>query len=185
VSSRGTIVIVDAPVWAAAAAGHASASRATATKRADARNTGGNTAHMIVPRVDGARRYALRRDHDGKDLVDHDRDVLSTSDPARSRDRGIRHLATTAPRSLTATAGNTSVRLSWSASSSNGGSPITGYNVYRSTSPGGEGSTPLNANVTGTSYTDPTVTNGTTYYSNGVGGKRRSVTHTTSCSRGR
>jgi titin len=70
----------------------------------------------------------------------------------------------TAPQSLTATGANGSVSLSWSVPSSNGGSSITGYNVYRSTSPGGEGSTPLKTNVSGTSYTDSTVTNGTTYY---------------------
>jgi fibronectin type 3 domain-containing protein len=69
-----------------------------------------------------------------------------------------------APQSLTATAGSLSVQLSWSAPASNGGSPVTGYDVYRGTSPGGEGSTPVATNVATTSFTDTGRTNGTTYY---------------------
>jgi fibronectin type 3 domain-containing protein len=68
------------------------------------------------------------------------------------------------PQSLTAKAGNGSVGLSWSAPASNGGSPVTGYNVYRGTSAGGESATPIATNVTGTSFNDTTVSNGTAYY---------------------
>jgi fibronectin type 3 domain-containing protein len=39
----------------------------------------------------------------------------------------------------------------------------TSYRIYRSTTPGGEGATPL-ATVTSSSYTDSAVTSGTTYY---------------------
>ena len=39
----------------------------------------------------------------------------------------------------------------------------TSYRIYRSTTPGGEGATPL-ATVTSSSYTDTAVTSGTTYY---------------------
>ena len=50
--------------------------------------------------------------------------------------------------------------LSWTASVDGGQ-----YNVYRGTAPGAEGATPLNSTpITGTSYTDPTVVAGTTYY---------------------
>ena len=48
-----------------------------------------------------------------------------------------------APQSLQATAGNNQVVLSWSAPLSDGGSALTGYKLFRATSPGGQGSTPL------------------------------------------
>jgi cellulose 1,4-beta-cellobiosidase len=63
------------------------------------------------------------------------------------------------PSSLSATAGNAQVSLSWPASTG-----ATSYNIYRATSSGGEGSTPLAAGVIGTSFTDTGLTNGTTYY---------------------
>ena len=72
--------------------------------------------------------------------------------------------APSAPQSLTATGGSGSVSLSWATPSSNGGAPITGYDVYRGTSAGGESATPVVTNVTGTSFTDTGLTNGTTYY---------------------
>jgi trimeric autotransporter adhesin len=63
--------------------------------------------------------------------------------------------------SLTGT-GISDVILSWSASTSSG---IVGYNVYRGTTSGGEGSTPLNSTpITGTTYVDANVTPGRTYY---------------------
>src|SRR5579872_4750357 len=69
------------------------------------------------------------------------------------------------PTGLTATAGNSQVLLSWNAPSSNGGSAITGYNIYRGVISGGEGTTPV-ATVSGStlSYTDTGLTNGVTYY---------------------
>jgi len=65
-----------------------------------------------------------------------------------------------APTALTATAGNASVALSWSAP----GGAVTGYNIYRSTT-SGTGYTKVNTSaVMAASYTDTGVTNGTTYY---------------------
>ena len=55
-----------------------------------------------------------------------------------------------------------SVALQWSAPVSDGGSAITGYNVYRGTASGGESLLAQVGNVT--SYTDASVTNGTTYF---------------------
>jgi hypothetical protein len=51
------------------------------------------------------------------------------------------------------------VTLTWTPSAG-----ATGYRVYRSTQPGGEGGTPLAGNVQGTSFTDASTTIGTTYY---------------------
>ncbi|HJZ91222.1 MAG TPA: glycoside hydrolase family 44 protein, partial [Gemmataceae bacterium] len=62
------------------------------------------------------------------------------------------------PTGLTATAGNAQVALSWNAVAG-----ATSYNVFRSTTPGGEGST-VYRNVTTNSFTDTGLTNSTTYY---------------------
>ncbi len=69
-----------------------------------------------------------------------------------------------APQGLAATGANGTVKLSWSAPASNGGAAVTGYDVYRGTSAGGESATPVATNVTGTSFTDTGLVNGTTYY---------------------
>jgi fibronectin type 3 domain-containing protein len=66
-----------------------------------------------------------------------------------------------------------SVSLSWGASipstgstcpSGTGSTAITGYNVYRGTATGGEGSTPLVTAITVLTYTDTTVAAGSTYF---------------------
>jgi fibronectin type 3 domain-containing protein len=67
-----------------------------------------------------------------------------------------------APNLTAATAGNNSVALTWTAPSSNGGSALTGYRVYRGTTSGSE--TLLTTVGTVTTYTDTTAVNGTAYY---------------------
>jgi len=62
---------------------------------------------------------------------------------------------------LSASAGNAVVHLTWTAPS-NGGSPISNYKVYRGTTSGGETLLTTLGNVT--SYDDAAVTNGTTYF---------------------
>jgi hypothetical protein len=68
-----------------------------------------------------------------------------------------------APVLITAIPGNGSVALSWSAPVLNGGSPVTGYKVYRGTSSGAETLLASPAG-TGTAYSDATAVNGTTYF---------------------
>jgi hypothetical protein len=63
-----------------------------------------------------------------------------------------------APTNLIATAGDSKVTLSWTAVDG-----ATAYNIKRSTTAGGPYTT-IATNVSGTSYVDNTVTNGTTYY---------------------
>jgi hypothetical protein len=51
--------------------------------------------------------------------------------------------------------------FSWTASTDT----VAGYDVFRGTSSGGESTTPLNSSpITGTTYTDTTLTPGTWYY---------------------
>jgi len=67
------------------------------------------------------------------------------------------------PTGVTATAGSSSITVGWTAPTSNGGSAITGYNIYRGTASGQE---TLLGSVASTvrSYTDTTAVSGTTYY---------------------
>jgi hypothetical protein len=64
-----------------------------------------------------------------------------------------------APSGVTSATSDSSVTLAWTAP--NG---AVSYNIYRSTSAGGEGSTPLATGITTTNFSDTTVSNGTTYY---------------------
>ncbi len=73
-------------------------------------------------------------------------------------------LPPSSPASLTATPSNSQITLSWQPSTQ-GTYPIAGYAIYRGITPGGESTTPI-ATVTAntTTYTDASVTSGTTYY---------------------
>jgi hypothetical protein len=69
-----------------------------------------------------------------------------------------------APTGLTATGGDGHVTLSWTAPASNGGAAITNYKIYRATTSGGEGTTPVTTVGNVTTFDDTGLTNGTTYY---------------------
>ncbi len=73
---------------------------------------------------------------------------------------GAAPLAPLAPTSLTATAGNASVTLAWVAGNGTAGQ----YSVYRGTAAGAESTTAIATGLSGTSYTDSAVTNGTPYF---------------------
>ncbi|HEX4702723.1 MAG TPA: malectin domain-containing carbohydrate-binding protein, partial [Pseudonocardiaceae bacterium] len=75
-------------------------------------------------------------------------EILSSSTPAPPP----------TPTGLAAIADNGGVTLSWNASAG-----ATSYNIYRSTTSGGEGSTPVGTSTT-TGFTNTGLTNGTTYY---------------------
>jgi fibronectin type 3 domain-containing protein len=63
------------------------------------------------------------------------------------------------PTSLTASANFGQVALTWSASDG-----AASYNLYRSTTPGGEGDTQYRIGLAATSFVDAGLNNGTTYY---------------------
>ncbi len=86
--------------------------------------------------------------------------AISASNPggesANSAELAITTLA--APSTLTATAGNGSVALSWSAVAG-----ATSYTLRRATSPGGPFTT-ISSGITGTSHNDATALNGNAYF---------------------
>ncbi len=67
-----------------------------------------------------------------------------------------------APNAPTLTAGNAQITASWTAPN-NGGSPITGYDVQYSSDSGSTWTAAPGNPISGTSYTIPSLTNGTTY----------------------
>ena len=94
------------------------------------------------------------------ELVAEDRSVLDSGTTACSVPAAP--TVPLAPSLTSASGADGSVSLQWSAPSSDGGAGITNYNVYRATASGGE--TLLTQVGNQTSYTDNTVTNGTTYF---------------------
>jgi hypothetical protein len=141
--------------------------------------------------VDGTQVMSLVTDTAGRATVSytaaaggHVMKVIFAGDATHKRARRAQGFAvvasaTTVPAApvLTPTSGLVSVALSWTVPA-DGGSPISGYRIYRGTTPGGEA---LLTTVTiGTTYLDTAVTSGVTYYYqvtavNGDGESVRSV----------
>ena len=86
-----------------------------------------------------------------------------TSSGSASSPASVTTPAFAAPAGLTATAGDTQVHLSWTAPASDGGSPVTSYNVYRATVPGFQAGALVTGTI-GTSITVTGLTDGMTYY---------------------
>ena len=124
--------------------------------------------------VDGA----LSSDIEGKQRVDDPATPNTGVGPRAYDDRGAYEYqpgAATTPGAPSATAAGITggAQISWTTPDS-GGSTIIGYNVYRGTAPGGEGTQPVAQLVTMNSYVDSGLAAGTTYYYtvtavNGVG----------------
>ncbi|HET9188735.1 MAG TPA: fibronectin type III domain-containing protein, partial [Acidothermaceae bacterium] len=124
--------------------------------------------------VDGA----LSSDIEGKQRVDDPATPNTGVGPRAYDDRGAYEYqpgAATTPGAPSATAAGITggAQISWTTPDS-GGSTIIGYNVYRGTAPGGEGTQPVAQLVTTNSYADSGLAAGTTYYYtvtavNGVG----------------
>jgi fibronectin type 3 domain-containing protein len=73
--------------------------------------------------------------------------------------------APSAPRNLAAAAQAGRINLAWEAPASQGSSPVQRYDIFRGTSAGGEGPTPIGNVAAGTtSYQDAAVSGGQIYY---------------------
>ena len=68
------------------------------------------------------------------------------------------------PGNLTATGSGGSVKLAWAAPSSQGGFPVTGYDLYQGTAHLAEGATPTHLPASPTSYTVSGLSPGVTRY---------------------
>jgi subtilisin family serine protease len=82
--------------------------------------------------------------------------------PRSNRSAATAASAPSAPGLVSATASGQSVDLTWTAPADDGGSAVTGYRIYRSTTRGAE--VPVATTGTGTSFTDTSTAYGSTYY---------------------
>ena len=105
--------------------------------------TGGNTYYFVVEAVNLV----------GNSAPSNEANATPTGPPG-------------APRNFAAASGNAQITLTWNAPFNNGGSPITGYDIYESTTAGGENyASPTTTTGAGANTaTISGLTNGNTYY---------------------
>ncbi len=106
--------------------------------------TNGNTYYFVVEAVNAV----------GKSVPSNEAHATPSGPPS-------------APRNLAAASGNTQITLTWNTPFNNGGSPITGYDIYESATAGGENyaNPPASTTAFGTNTVTITgLTNGTAYY---------------------
>ena len=138
------------------------------------RNRPGQRDHVLLQGVRGQRRRsgpfvggvghaAAHRAADPSDSADPADSADPSPTPPASSVTPPTAPAFAGPTGLTATAGDTQVRLSWTAPASDGGSPVTSYKVYLATTPGARQSTTIGT-AKGADATVTHLANGTTYY---------------------
>ncbi|HYL65810.1 MAG TPA: fibronectin type III domain-containing protein [Nitrosopumilaceae archaeon] len=89
---------------------------------------------------------------------------IGTSQPSNTASATTFNTVPSQPIGLTATAQTLQINLRWNAPSDNGGTPITGYKIERSTNNGNTWSTIVsNTGSTGTTYSDKNILPLTTY----------------------
>jgi hypothetical protein len=96
----------------------------------------------------------------GSEFEDVSKTFLLFGDPATR----LKVPLPTIPSGLVAEVQGSSVVLSWQGATDANGGAIAGYNVYRSTTPGGPYTKVNTALITGTGFTDTSAQTGTFYY---------------------
>jgi hypothetical protein len=111
----------------------------------------------LGPAISAAKQTLLAN---GAEFEDVSKTFLLFGDPATQ----LKVPLPTVPAGLVAEVQGSSVVLSWQGAMDANGGAIAGYNVYRSTTPGGPYTKVNTALITGTGFTDTSAQTGTFYY---------------------
>jgi hypothetical protein len=112
----------------------------------------------LGPAISAARQTLLA--NGGSDYEEVSETFLLFGDPAIR----LKVPLPTRPSGVVLEGGGGGVTLSWQKSTDCNGNPVAGYNIYRSTSPGGSYQKVNGSLLTGTQYVDTSVGSGSTYY---------------------
>jgi titin len=127
----------------------------TAVTLSGSGNSASATSASFTPSVAGS--YCITGSYSGDNSYAPGGDSTTTD--------GCFGVSTTPSAPVMGTPGraNGQVTLTWAPPSDSGGSPLLGYHVYRGTASGGEAAVPI-ATTTASTYTDTSLSDGTTYY---------------------